>query len=92
MYLVYCCGADSGVWSNYYGTIIFSLTYRSVNCFDTCIVGLPTDPTIPLKCCANSILISETISTTVGEGYVIARLYSPNEDGQGVYRHNTFCK
>ena len=73
-------------------TVLSLFICRSVDCYDTCIVGSPFDPTVPFQCCADSILISETISTTVGEGYLIARLYSPNEPGQGVYRHNTFCK
>lgn len=65
---------------------------RKVDCYDTCIEGSPWDPTIPLQCCADSIVSSDVMSTTNGQGYLIARLYSPNEAGLGIYRHNTFCK
>ena len=80
---------------NYVALLLYPMslcTCREVDCYDTCIQGNPIFPSIPLSCCGDPILLSETISTTIGPNYLIARLYSPNEEGMDVYRHNTFCK
>ena len=71
-----------------------SVCYRSVDCYDTCIIGLPFDPTVPIQCCADPLnLTSDVISTTDGTpNFIIARLFSPNEPGMSNYRLNTYCK
>ena len=66
--------------------------YRSVDCYETCIVGSPFDPTVPFQCCADSVLVSEEISLTIDPSFIIARLYSPNEPDMSIYRLNTYCK
>ena len=71
--------------------LILYLICRTVDCFDTCITGSPIDPSIPLQCCADSVVIPQIISVVIQPEYLIAQLYSPNEP-QADYRLNTFCK
>ena len=76
-------------WHSYSRSYVFFIPYRTVDCYDTCIAGIPGGP---LRCCADTILASEAISTTSDPSFLIARLFSPNEPDLSVYRLNTFCK
>ena len=67
------------------------LSCRSVQCYSTCVIGQPLSPTIPLRCCADSIL-DQPLTQTVEPSYTLVRLYSPNAPGEENYQSNTICK
>ena len=69
----------------------FLLSCRSVQCYSTCILGAPFDPSTALQCCADPVL-DLPLSQTVEPSYTLVRLYSPNEPGDDNYRLNTVCK
>ena len=66
-------------------------TYRSVNCYDTCVISIFGDT--PLQTCVDSIDVPNVMSVTRdAESNVIIEIHPPAVAGSDEYQLNKFCR